>query len=81
MILWAVAHLLVNGDAASLVLFGGLVLWAATSILLINRAEPLWAPPPRQPLAKEATAVVATGMAVAVVGVIHGLIGPWPFGT
>lgn len=80
-ILWATAHLLVNGDAASVVLFGGLVLWAVASILLINRAEPLWAPPPRQPLAKEATAVAATGVAVAVVGWVHGLIGPWPFGA
>jgi uncharacterized membrane protein len=27
--LWAVAHLLVNGDSASLLLFGGLLVWAA----------------------------------------------------
>ncbi len=32
--------LLVNGDVPSLVLFGGLGLWALVSILLINRAGP-----------------------------------------
>ena len=79
-ILWAVAHLLVNGDAPSILLFGGLLAWAGATILLINRAEPLWAPPPRQPLAKEVTAVVATLVAVALAGWVHGLIGPWPFG-
>ena len=31
-IIWALAHLLVNGDLASIVLFGGLGLWAAVSI-------------------------------------------------
>ena len=80
-ILWAVAHLLVNGDAASMVLFGGFLIWAVAEIVLINRALPLWTPPPRPPLAKEATAVVVTLALVAVVGYVHGWIGPWPFGT
>lgn len=40
MILWAVAHLLVNGDLASVVLFGGLAAWAITEIVVINRAGP-----------------------------------------
>jgi uncharacterized membrane protein len=80
-ILWAVAHLLVNGDAASLLLFGGILAWAVLSILLINRAEPGWTPPPPAPLAKEVTALVATLVLVAVVGYVHGWIGPWPFGA
>lgn len=79
--LWATAHLLVNGDAASIMLFGGLLLWAGAEIVLINRAEPPWAPPPPAPLAKEATAVVATVAVVGVVGAVHGWIGPWPFGA
>jgi hypothetical protein len=37
-ILWACAHLLVNGDAPSLVLFGGLGLWALATLLLVARA-------------------------------------------
>ena len=37
--LWAVAHLLVNGDLASLLLFGGLLVWAVLAVILINRQE------------------------------------------
>lgn len=79
-ILWAVAHLLVNGDLASLVLFGGLLLWALVEVALINRAEPAWTPPPPAPFRREVMAVVGTAVVVAVVGWIHGWIGPWPFG-
>jgi uncharacterized membrane protein len=78
---WAVAHLLVNGDLASIVLFGGLLLWAVAAILLINRRQPEWTPPPRQPLGKEITAVVLALVLVGVVGYVHGWIGPRPFGT
>lgn len=44
MILWAVGHLLVNGDVASLILFGGLGLWAVVEMVVINRAT-RWVPP------------------------------------
>ena len=36
---WSVGHLLVNGDAPSLVLFGGLLAWAVVSVILINRQD------------------------------------------
>lgn len=35
--IWAIAHLLVNGDLASLVLFGGLLGWAVFEVITINR--------------------------------------------
>lgn len=35
--IWAVAHLLVNGDLASIILFGGLLFWAVVEVILINR--------------------------------------------
>ena len=35
---WAIAHLLVNGDLASILLFGGLLAWAVSEVILINRA-------------------------------------------
>ena len=44
--IWAVAHLLVNGDLASLVLFGGLLAWAVVEVIVINRSE-VWVRPAR----------------------------------
>jgi uncharacterized membrane protein len=38
-ITWAVAHLLVNWDFPSVVLFGGLLIWALGEIQIINRQE------------------------------------------
>lgn len=43
-VVWAIAHLLVNGDLASILLFGGLGLWALVAMALINRAGP-WVRP------------------------------------
>ena len=41
-IVWSFAHLLVNGDSRSLVLFSWLALWAAAEIFLINRRDGEW---------------------------------------
>lgn len=78
--LWATAHLLVNGDAASVVLFGWLLAWALVEIVVINRAQPAWTPPPPAPLGKEVGAVVGAVLVTGLVGLIHGWVGPWPFG-
>ena len=36
---WALAHLLVNGDLASILMFGSMLAWAVWSVILINKAE------------------------------------------
>lgn len=78
--LWAIAHLLVNGDAASLVLFGGLLVWALVEMALINRATPGWTAPAHPvPVRKEFTTLLATLVVYGIVAWIHGLIGPNPF--
>lgn len=77
---WALAHLLVVGTLQGLILFGGLLAWAVVAVITINRAQRTWTPPPPAPLAKEAIAVVAALVLTAVVGWIHGWLGPWPFG-
>lgn len=33
---WAVAHLLVNGDLASVILFGGMLAWAVADVVIIT---------------------------------------------
>ncbi len=77
---WAFAHLLVNGDLASIVLFGGLLLWSVASMLLINRAEPEWQRPGASSAANEIKTLVLTAVIVIVIGYIHNWLGYWPFG-
>lgn len=45
MAVWGIAHLLANGDIRSVVLFGGMTLWATLSIYFINRRDGDWAKP------------------------------------
>ncbi|MCL3882091.1 NnrU family protein [Marivita sp. GX14005] len=78
-VIWAVAHLLVNGDVAALVLFGGLLLWAVAEMIVINRAEPVWdRPPPGNPK-KDILLVVITIVMFGVITAIHAWLGVWPF--
>jgi uncharacterized membrane protein len=77
--IWAVAHLLANGDVASLVLFGGLLAWALSSMALINRAEGSWDVPAQAPAKKEITLVVITAVLFSLVATIHSWLGVNPF--
>lgn len=80
--LWAAAHLLVNGDLPSLVLFGGLLVWALAEIAIINAQSPGWTPPAHPvPVRKEWTTALAAVAVFVIVGLIHGWIGPNPFGA
>jgi uncharacterized membrane protein len=77
---WAVAHLLVNGDLASVILFGGLLAWAVVAVIQINRAEPVWTRPEPAPVGKEAGAVLGAVVVTGVIGLVHNWLGVWPFG-
>ena len=71
---WAVAHLLVNGELASLVLFGGLGLWALAQMAAINHAEGPWTAPAMGPIVNDAKIVVlALVLYAAFVGVHYWL--------
>jgi uncharacterized membrane protein len=76
--IWAVAHLLVNGDLASVILFGGLLLWAGGSVALINRAE-TWERPEPGPAKKDILLVVITLVTFGIMTAIHAWLGVWPF--
>lgn len=78
--LWALAHLMVNPDPASMVLFGGLLAWAVVEIIVINRAEPGWTRRARGKPAMDAMFFVASIILMGVIGMIHMHIGPMPFG-
>lgn len=76
---WAVAHLLVNGDLASVVLFGGILAWAVVSVIVINRAQRDWTRPAPAPLGKEIGAVVGAVVVMLAVGWVHTWLGYWPY--
>lgn len=77
---WATAHLLVNGDTPSFVLFGGLIMWAVVQMHLARRAEPAWTKPAPAPLKKEIMAIVGTLVVYVGIVVVHSYLGYVPYG-
>lgn len=74
-LLWAIGHLMLNGDSRSLLLFGVLALWAVLEIMLLNARDGAWVRAEAPPLATDVfTAVVA-------VAVVAGLIWAHPWFT
>ena len=74
--LWAVAHLLVNGDSASLLLFGGLLVWAVLEVVIINQQD---GKPrlnkPQPSLLREFAAIAITLVIYGVTAYLHALLG------
>ncbi|MBR9763613.1 MAG: hypothetical protein GYB53_08840 [Rhodobacteraceae bacterium] len=77
-ILWGVSHLLVRGDAASILLWGGMILWAVASWIVTNRRNPGYVRPTSGTVKGDVILVVATVVAYIVIVLIHALIGPNP---
>lgn len=77
--LWAAAHLVVNGDWASILLFGGLLAWVPVQTAAINKAEPDWTPNTGGTVAKDAMFLAGSVVLMGVIGYIHYLLGRWPF--
>lgn len=78
-LVWAFAHLLVNGDEASILLFGGMGLWALTSMVLINAREAGWSAPAPGPASADLRLLVITIVLYGVIAAIHTFLGYWPF--
>ena len=76
---WAVAHLLVNGDLASVLLFGGMGLWALAEMALINRAEGPWQRPEPGPASGDIRLLVISAVIFAVIAGVHFWLGHSPF--
>lgn len=78
-LLWAVAHLLANGDMASVILFGGLGLWAPVAMVLVNRARGPWTPPAPGTVWGDIRLVAISLVVFAIIGFVHEWLGPAPF--
>ena len=77
LILWAAAHLLMNGDSRSVVLFGGLGLWAILEIVFINRRDGEWVKPEVPALAQDIKILVISVVVYVAVAFAH----PWLAGV
>ncbi len=78
LLIWALSHLLVNGDLASLILFGGMAVYALLSMVLISRAT-TWVKPVPKGAKQEVILVVATLVLYAIIAGIHIWLGHNPF--
>ena len=77
---WALAHLLVNGDLASIVLFGGVLGWAVVAMIGSNRRDGAWERPPKGNMAGLIRHGIITVVVFAAIVGIHGpLLGVYTF--
>ena len=78
---WAAGHLLVAGHLAGLILFGGLLAWAAVQVAIVNKQD--GKPALRRPASgagKEILAVAIAAAAYGAAGYAHGYLGRSVFG-
>lgn len=74
-VVWAAAHLLVNGDAASLVLFGGIAIWALANMALINARDGAWVRPEPGPLKGDLRLAIIALVLYGIIAAIHTWLG------
>lgn len=74
---WAVSHLILNGDSRAVLLFGGLAIWSVAEIVLISRREGEWIKPEVPSVAVEIRGLVISLVVFAVVLLLH----PWIAGV
>lgn len=78
-IVWSGAHLLVNGDYASVVLFGAMAVWAVVEMTMINYAEGDWARTEPGPARGDVRLLVISVVVFAVIAGLHIGLGHNPF--
>jgi len=76
-VIWAGAHLVANGDGRSVVLFGGLGVWALVMMPLLNRRDGAWVRPEPTPLVTDAGVLAIAGAVFLGVRWAH----PWLAGV
>jgi len=77
--IWAVAHLLVNGHLAAVILFGGLLAWAVLALVGINRRDGKGPKPAAGSWTWDGIHLALTLALVGAVGWVHNYLGVWPF--
>lgn len=70
-VIWAIGHLIANGDIRSVILFGGLGLWALIEMPLINAREGAWVKPDAPSMVVEIRGIAISLVVFAVIYVLH----------
>ncbi len=78
--IWAVAHLLVNGDLASIILFGAMLGWAVAEVIVINRATPAWLRPAKGPVVNDVIYGALSLVLFGAIAWVHAWMGYPPLG-
>ena len=79
-VVWALSHLLVNGDVASIVLFGWIALWALAEMQLINRSDDTYVPYEGGSLMGDMRLGIIALVLYGLIAAIHTWLGYFPFG-
>ncbi len=79
-VVWALAHLLVNGDTASVVLFGWIAVWALAEMQLINRSDDAYEPYEGGSAMGDARLAIIALVLYGIIAAIHTWLGYFPFG-
>ena len=79
MLVWAVAHLVANGDLAAVILFGSMAAWAVAEMIVINRAEPDYTPWEGGSMVGTIRLLIISAVVYIVIAAIHTWLGYWPF--
>lgn len=73
--LWAVSHLLVKGDVASIILFGGLFVWAVIALIGTNQRDGPRGDKPAATMVGLGIHIIATAAVTAVAILLHIYVG------
>jgi uncharacterized membrane protein len=76
-LVWALAHLVANGDSRAVILFGGLGAWSVVQMIATNRRDDPWIRPDPLPLRMDLVPIVIGAVAYGVLLWAH----PWLFGV
>ena len=68
--IWALAHLLINGDLASMMLFGGFLAFAVIMMISANKRTE-WTKPKKQSVLMDILVIVMGGAVYASLGIYH----------
>ncbi|ACA86764.1 NnrU family protein [Shewanella woodyi] len=70
-LVWSIAHLILNGDSRSLILFGGMCLWSLWQIYFINKREGAWSKPEPVSWRNEIKVLLVGGVIFVILALIH----------